>query len=64
MANLTFVKSLKIPLPPLAEQKEIVKKLDALAEKVRTLVTLKSAQVADLKALKQSILHQALSGNI
>ncbi len=62
MANLTFVKSLKIPLPPLAEQKEIVKKLDALSEKARALRELQLAQQADLKALKQSFLHEASAG--
>ena len=51
-----------LPLPPLAEQKKIVKKLDVLAEKVRALQTLQSQQAADLKALKQSILHEAFTG--
>jgi len=46
---------------PLAEQKKIVKKLDALAEKARALATLQSQQAADLKALKQSILHEAFA---
>lgn len=61
MANLTFVKNLRIPLPPIAEQKAIVKKLDALAEKFRLLHNLQSSQSADFSALKQSILHQAFS---
>lgn len=37
-----FLEKFKIPLPPLAEQKAIVKKLDALAEKARTLRELQS----------------------
>ncbi len=57
LATFTF------PLPPLTEQKKIVKKLDALAEKVKALRELQAAQAADLKALKQSILHQAFSGD-
>lgn len=60
--SLGMIKKMSIPLPPLTEQKEIVKKLDALSEKVRALQELQSAQTADLKALKQSILHQAFSG--
>lgn len=60
--NQTALKKIKIPLPPLAEQKKIVKKLDALSEKVRALQELQSAQAADLKALKQSILHEAFAG--
>lgn len=63
-ANMKEVAKFKIPLPSLAEQKEIVKKLDALFEKVRTLQELQSQQSADLKALKQSILHEAFSGNL
>ncbi|MFA6349080.1 MAG: restriction endonuclease subunit S [Candidatus Paceibacterota bacterium] len=58
----SHIKKMQIPLPPLAEQKEIVKKLDALSEKVRALQELQSAQATDLKALKQSILHEAFSG--
>lgn len=64
MANLTFVRSLKIHVPSLAEQKRIVKKLDSLSEKVRALRTLQSSQAANLKAIKQSILHKAFSGNM
>ena len=42
----------------------IVKKLDALSEKVRALRELQSAQSADLRALKQSILHEAFAGRV
>lgn len=58
------LQKLKIPFPSLAEQKEIVKKLDALSAKVRALQEFQSAQAIDLKALKQSILHQAFSGGV
>lgn len=60
--SLGMIKKIKIPLPPLAEQKKIVEKLDALSEKVRALQALQSQQAADLKALKQSILHDAFVG--
>ena len=59
--NQSTLRKIKIPLPPLAEQKAIVKKLDVLAEKARALQALQSSQLADLKALKQSILHEAFS---
>lgn len=55
------IAQVKVPLPSLEEQKAIVKKLDALSEKVRALSDLQSAQAADLKSLKQSILHEAFS---
>ena len=41
-----------------------MKKLDALSEKVRALRELQLAQSADLKALKQSILHEAFAGGV
>lgn len=59
--NRNQIYNIKIPLPSLAEQKKIVKKLDALSEKVKALQELQKAQAADLKALKQSILHKAFS---
>lgn len=57
----TILKTFKIPLPPLAEQKKIVEKIAALAEKARTLRDLQSSQSADLKSLKQSMLRQAFA---
>lgn len=65
--NIAAVKELKkiiIPLPPLTEQKKIVQKLDALSKKVRALRDLQAKQSADLKALKQSTLHEAFSGKM
>ncbi|HCC05164.1 TPA: hypothetical protein DEP58_02555 [Patescibacteria group bacterium] len=48
-------------LPPLSEQKKIVARLDTLSAKVRILQEAQSVQLADLKALKQSILHEAFN---
>lgn len=62
--NQEKMRSIKVPMPPLPEQKEIVKKLDALSEKVLALQVLQSTQAADLKVFKQSILHQAFSGSL
>ncbi|MEX2013964.1 MAG: restriction endonuclease subunit S [Parcubacteria group bacterium] len=59
--GLFRIARLKIPLPPLAQQKVIVKKLDALSTKARALRDLQSSQSTDLKVLKHSILHQAFS---
>lgn len=61
--SLGMIKKIKIPIPPLAEQKKIVKKLDALSETARDLHDLHSSQSADLKSLKQSILHDAFLGS-
>lgn len=51
-------------LPPLAEQKKIVEKMDALTQKVRELQKLQSETAANLTALKQSILHKAFQGEL
>lgn len=59
--NSNLVKGVKIAIPPLAEQKRIVKKLDALSEKVRMLRELQTRQLADLKKLKQAILREVFA---
>lgn len=59
--NITAVKELKkiqIPLPPLSEQQEIVKKLDTLSKKTLVLQELQAKQAADFMALKQGILRE------
>lgn len=56
--------TIKIPLPPLAEQREIVERMDAVTQKVRELQKLQSETAANLTALKQSILHQAFEGRL
>lgn len=55
------IESIKIVIPPLAEQQKIVAKLDALSEKVRILRDLQIAQLADLKSLEKAYLREAFS---
>lgn len=57
-----FLKNYKILLPPLAEQKKIVARLDSLSEKIRRVQELQKKTELDLVALEQSILHKAFSG--
>lgn len=59
VAGVKVLKGMKIPLPPIAEQKKIVAYLEAVREKARQLQEAQNAQLADLTALRQSILHQA-----
>lgn len=54
----------KIPLPPLAEQKKIVARLDSLSEKIEKIKNLQSQTAADFKTLEQSVLSKAFSDNI
>lgn len=59
--SLTSLRSFMVPNVELKEQKKIVDKLDLLSEKVRKFQELQKAQAADLKSLKQSILHEAFT---
>lgn len=62
--NGTKLKKLRLLVPPLPEQKKIVAYLDSLSEKAKKLQELQSQTAAELKALKQSILHKAFSGEL
>jgi type I restriction enzyme S subunit len=64
IASVKELKKFKIPLPPLVEQKKIVKRLDELSEKIRALGECQRAQQKDLSALEQSILSAAFSGKL
>lgn len=59
-----YLEKIKIPLPPLERQKEIVNYLDSLSEKTRQIQDLQAQTAAELNNLEQSILHQAFSGEL
>ena len=63
-ANMKEVLKFKIPLPPIAEQKKIVARLDSLSEKTRQIQVLQSQTAQDFKDLEQSILHRAFTGEL
>ena len=52
------------PLPPLFEQRVIVKKLDALSYKTQALETIFQQKLTALAELKQSILQKAFKGEL
>lgn len=62
--TLPFIKSLKIPLPPIAIQEEIVAKLEATSEEVQRSVKSYIDKANELAMLKQSILKQAFNGEL
>ena len=62
--GLKAMRDLKIPLPPLPEQKRIVKELDTLSEKVRQLQEIYTKQIANCDELKQSYLQKAFEGEL
>ena len=60
--NMGTFENERFPFPPVAEQKEIVEKLDALSEETQRLARLYERRHAALEALKKSLLHQAFTG--
>ena len=57
-----FIESFKIPIPPLAEQKRLVKKLDTLSTKTKKLEDNYLSILENLAELKKSILQLAFNG--
>ena len=62
--NLAKFENMNFPLPPLPEQKRIVKELDTLSEKVRQLQEIYTKQIANCAELKQSLLQKAFEGEL
>ena len=61
---LMRIEIIKVPLPPLSEQKKIVAYLDDLREKVGKLKQLQQKQLEELNELKNSILEKAFKGEL
>ena len=59
-----FQKGVSIPLPPLAEQRRIVARLDALLGEVRAARERLSALPGLIQALRQAVLSRAVSGEL
>ncbi|THJ21673.1 MAG: restriction endonuclease subunit S [Nitrospira sp. CG24D] len=53
-----------ISFPPIAEQKQLVAKLDDLHEETQRLESIYQQKLAALNALKKSLLHQAFNGEL
>jgi len=62
--NLGDIKSYRIPMPPLEAQWQITGQLNTLREETQRLASLYERKLAALEALKKSLLHQALTGEI
>ena len=62
--NLGTFENQEFPFPDIAEQYSILEILDALREKTRLLKFIYQQKIAALDELKQSILHQAFTGQL
>jgi type I restriction enzyme, S subunit len=58
------LKSLVVPVPPIAEQKAIAEKLEALSDQSHRLKIIYQSKIEALDKLKKSLLHEAFSGNL
>lgn len=62
--NQATLSSLRIPLPPIAEQDKLVDRFEALKRETERLETVYRRKVAALDGFKKSLLHQAFSGQL
>ncbi len=62
--TIPMIENIPIPLPPLSEQKEIVKKLDMLSGETKRLEAIFRTKIADLDELKRSVLEKAFKGEL
>jgi len=62
--NRNDVYSINVKFPPLLEQKQIVKKLDALQTKTKRLEKIYQQKIADVEELKKSVLQKAFEGGL
>ena len=62
--NRNQIHPLRVCWPPRSEQEIIVTRLDMLAQETQHLESLYAGKLAALDELKQSLLHQAFSGQI
>ena len=57
-----FLKKQYIPLPPIAEQKEISKKLNSISKKVNDTIARKQVLIEKLDEYKKSLIYEVVTG--
>ncbi len=62
--NIRDVRNIAVRFPPLSEQDSIATKLDAIRDETQRLGSLYQRKLAALDELKQSLLHQAFTGQL
>lgn len=63
-ANWEFIGNLKIPLPPLEEQKQIAEFLDSEISKIDSIIGKIKKQIELIKEYKNSLINQAVCGKV
>jgi type I restriction modification DNA specificity domain protein len=58
------LKSVRIPLPHIEEQKEIADYLDAKCAEIDDLIKVKQEKIGTLKEYRQSLIFEAVTGKI
>lgn len=56
------MKSVRIPLPPISEQKMIAGYLDAKCAEIDNLIKIKQEKIEALKQYRQSLIFEAVTG--
>lgn len=59
-----FILSLETALPPIKEQEQIASYLDSQTSKIDTLISELKSQIEDLKSYKQSLITEAVTGQV
>ena len=62
--NIELASRVKIPVPPLSQQRGFAQQFNALSEKTKSLHRFYEQKLEALESLKKSILHEAFSGNL
>ena len=60
--SIEYLREIKIPLPPIREQRRLVETIKSLKEETQRLESIYQQKLAALEALKKSLLHQAFTG--
>ena len=57
-----IIKQLKIPVPPVKEQKQIASFLESKVSEINSIISEKQSLIAELEAYKKSLIYEAVTG--
>ena len=60
--NSSTIMNFRLPIPPLEEQREIVKYLDKRIKTLNAMISEKQSLIADLEAYKKSLIYEVVTG--